>query len=442
MLPTNTTDLPRAFPEAASPAGPAAALRPAPSLRRNFAWTLAGNVVYAGCQWGMLVVLAKLGRQEGLGQFSLGLAVTAPVLMLTNLNIRGVQATDARHEYAFGDYLGLRLVATAVALLVITTISFLAGYDPMTQLVILAVGLAKAIESVSDVFYGLLQQHERMARIAVSMMIKGPLALAVLGGLVGLTGNVLWGALGLAATWALVLALYDVPSGAGVLGGAAPWRALRPRWAPATLGRLTYLALPLGVVMFLISLNTNIPRYFVENHLGLRELGVFAALWYLTMAGGMVELAIGHAAHARLARLWAVGDRGGFRSLLLRQLGAAGLLGAAAAGIAAVLGRPLLWLLYGPEYADHAALLTWILAGAAVGYVASQLNFGMTAARRFFVQAPLFLAVNAVTLAACAVFIPAFGLYGAAFAMAASSCFQLAAAGLVMAYILNRGSRP
>jgi O-antigen/teichoic acid export membrane protein len=440
-LHTATPDLPRPVPDTALPtARPNPP--PAPSLRANFAWTLAGNVVYAGCQWGMLVVLARLDRHEAVGQFSLGLAVTAPVFMLTNLNIRGVQATDARREYAFADYLGLRLLATAVALLAIAAVTFVAGYDPATRAVILAVGLAKALESVSDVFYGLLQQHERMARIAGSMMIKGPLALAVLAGLVRLTGNVLWGTLGLAATWALVLALYDVPGGAGVLGGAAPWHGLRPRWRPATLARLARLALPLGVVMFLISLNTNIPRYFVEHRLGLHELGVFAALWYVTMAGGMVELAIGHAAHPRLARLFAAGDRRGFRSLLLCQLAAAAALGAAAVAGALLLGRPVLGLLYGPEYAEHAGLLTWILAGAGVGYVASQLNFGMTAARRFFVQAPLFLAVNGVTLAACDTLVPIYGLYGAAFALAASAAFQLAGASVVMAAILNRGARP
>jgi O-antigen/teichoic acid export membrane protein len=430
------------IPDAAPATNSTATLSRGPSLRANFAWTLAGNVVYAGCQWGMLVVLAKLGRQEAVGQFSLGLAVTAPVFMLTNLNMRGVQATDARHEYAFGDYLGLRLLASLFALLVITAVSFLAGYDPTTRAVILAVGLAKAVESISDVFHGLLQQHEHMARIAISMMLKGPLALAVLSGLVQLTGSVLGGALGLAASWALVLALYDVPSGAGVLGRVAPWHRLRPRWDVATLARLARLALPLGMVMFLISLNTNIPRYSVERHLGLHELGVFAALWYLTMAGGMVELAVGHAAHARLAKRFAAGDRRGFLALLSRQLAVAGLLGAAAVAGALLLGRPALGLLYGPEYAEHAALLTWILAGAAIGYVASQLNFAMTAARRFLVQAPLFLAVNGVTLVACAALIPTYGLYGAALAMAVSSAFQLAGASFIMAVILKRGNQP
>src|SRR5690606_40180926 len=65
------------------------------SLRVNFSWTLAGNIVYAGCQWAMLVVLARLGRAEMVGQFALGLAITGPVLMCTNLNLRSVPATDA-----------------------------------------------------------------------------------------------------------------------------------------------------------------------------------------------------------------------------------------------------------------------------------------------------------------------------------------------------------
>src|SRR5580700_4270976 len=87
------------------------------SIRANFAWTLAGYAVYAGCQWGMLVALAKLGTPAMVGQFALGLAATAPLLMFANLQLRTVLATDTRGEYAFSDYLGLRLSSTLLALL-------------------------------------------------------------------------------------------------------------------------------------------------------------------------------------------------------------------------------------------------------------------------------------------------------------------------------------
>ena len=223
-------------------AGPCAKPSPRPlSLRSNFSWTFVGNVVYAGCQWGMLVVLAKLGSPEKVGQFALGLAVTAPIIMFSNLQLRAIQATDARREYRFGHYLALRLITTALALLVIAGIA--CGYRLETALVILAVGLAKAFESLSDVVYGLLQGHERMDRIALSMMIKGPLSLVALGTMVYLTASIAWGALALAGVWGLFLIAYDIPNGICSLDQADTFR---PCWDRPVLTRLARLALPLA----------------------------------------------------------------------------------------------------------------------------------------------------------------------------------------------------
>jgi len=113
------------------------------SLRVNFSWTFAGNVIYAACQWGILVVLAKLGSPKMVGQFALGSAITAPVIMFTNLQLRAVQATDAKDEYSFGDYFSLRLLTTALAFLIIVCIAALSGYSMITAMVILAVGAAR-----------------------------------------------------------------------------------------------------------------------------------------------------------------------------------------------------------------------------------------------------------------------------------------------------------
>src|ERR1700761_4467989 len=92
------------------------------SLRANFVWTFAGNIVYSGCQWGGLVVLAKLGSPELVGEYSLGLAIAMPVLMFAMLQLRPVIASDVREEYRFGDYLGFRILTTIVASLVILVI--------------------------------------------------------------------------------------------------------------------------------------------------------------------------------------------------------------------------------------------------------------------------------------------------------------------------------
>ena len=415
------------------------------SLRSNFSWNLAGNVVYAGCQWGILVVLAKMTSPEMLGRFALGLAITAPIIMLSQLQLRGVQATDARDEYAFGHYLGLRLVTTSIALLIIGSVVWLGNHAPNVALVILAVGLSKAFESVSDVYYGLMQRHERMDRIAKSRMIKGPLSLAALGVLVSLTGDVLWGVIGLAATWCLLLFAYDMKNAAITVresriaqsGPLAEEKRMIPDFNPQSLARLAWLAFPLGVVMALISLNTNIPRYFIENTLGVAELGIFAALAYLVVAGNTLVSAMGQSVVPRLARYYAEADIAQYKGLLLRMLGIGLALGIAGILVALLAGRPLLMLLYRPEYADRAQVLVWLMTAACVSYLASFLGYAMTAARYFKVQLPLFMLVTATTCVGSLLLIPRFALTGAALALAAGSLVQLITGGLVVSHVLR-----
>src|ERR1700722_19919757 len=99
------------------------------SLRSNFVWALAGNVVYAICQWGMIVALAKMGNSFMIGQFALGLAIATPVLMFTNLHLRVVQASDAKRLYSFREYLQLRSVMTLGAIVVIGGIVCFEHYE-------------------------------------------------------------------------------------------------------------------------------------------------------------------------------------------------------------------------------------------------------------------------------------------------------------------------
>lgn len=419
------------------------------TMRRNFSWAFIGNVVYAACQWGMLMVLAKLGSPEMVGQFSLGLAYTAPVFMLTNLQLRDIQVTDAKRQYLFGDYLGLRLVGTGLALLIIVGIIIVAGYRWETSLVILVIGLAKAFESISDVFYALIQQQGRMDRIALSLMIKGPLSLLMLGIGVYLTGSVLWGAAGLAIVWALVLISCDIPSGALILKVSSLTLqenidtnpsavSLLPRWHLRTLGQLVWLALPLGFVMMVFSLNTNIPRYFIQYYLGERQLGIFASIAYLMVAGNIVVSALAQSASPRLAKYYVEGNSDAFRTLLLKLVGIAVLLGGAAILVTVIAGREILNLLYTPEYAEHKNLFVWMMAIAGINYVSWFLGEGMTAARYLRIQMPISILAFGSSSITCFYLVPISGLRGAVIALTIAAIVQLSISCGVVFHAIHR----
>jgi O-antigen/teichoic acid export membrane protein len=406
-----------------------------PPLRVNFLWTFAGNGIYAACQWAMLVVFAKLGTTELVGQFALALALTAPVILFSNLQLRGVQATDARDRFRFADYFGLRLVTTAGASVVLAILATVSGYSRQTIWIVLAVTAIKSIESLSDLCYGLMQQHERMDRIAISMIVTGLVSVAALAIGMRLTHSPLVALAAVAAARSITFFAYDLRQSARLLAWLG--QPLRPRLDRRTQWKLLTVSFPLGIVTLLVSLNANIPRYFVEREIGNAGLGIFAALAYLMVAGNTVILALGQSASPRLARLYAAGDLAGFRRLVAQLAGLGLGLGGAGIALVALFGRPLLALLYRPEYAAHAHLLLLIMVAAALSYVASFLGFAVSAARYFKSQVPLFLVVDGVTALACAALVRAHALDGAALALVIGSACQLAGSLVIVRHALG-----
>lgn len=417
------------------------------TIRSNFFWTFAGNVVYAGCQWGMLVAIAKIGSPEMVGRFVLGLALTAPVIMLTNLQLGVVQATDAKREYSFGDYLGLRIVATVVAVPVIMGIALASHRDTETVLTILAITIAKAFEAVSDIFYGLFQQRERLDRSSKSMILKGVLSLAAFAAALYVTRTILWGAVALAVVWATLLVVYDIPWGARLLradSAALPGtdhrrlrELVRPRFERPMLMKLVRLALPLGIVGMLMSLQTNIPRYFVEHFMGVRKLGIFAGVAYLMMLGRLLIIALGQSASPRLARYYADGNGRAYRWLFVRLTAIGVALGAAGILIVSLAGRQLLTMLYSPIYAQYANVFTLTMIAAGISYVALFVRNAITAARYFTVQMPLLIGITIVLTLCSLRLIPVYGLTGAAWALIAAAIVEIVGNVAIFAHALS-----
>jgi len=144
-----------------------------PHLGVSVLWTLAGYASFMVCQWAMLVVVARLGSPEKVGEFALGLTIAAPVILFANLGLRRFQVTDASGRFGFADYFGLRLLMAGLALVAIAALAAGSGYGPAVAGAILAMGVAKAVESANDVVLGALQRAERMDLVARSMALRG-----------------------------------------------------------------------------------------------------------------------------------------------------------------------------------------------------------------------------------------------------------------------------
>ncbi len=386
-----------------------------PSLRHNFSWTFMGNLVYATSLWVILSLLTKVGDTGTVGRFSLASVIATPIIMFSNLQLRALLTTDARGDYTLSDYVGLRLMALPVGLAIVLVVAIW-GYSGGQILVIGLVGLARVVESCSDILYGYAQKRERLDLVARSMIIKGVATVAVAGGTYALTLSLPAAMAALVVAWLVPLLVYDLPK-CRQLAGEVEGDCLRPAWRWTHLRSLVWTALPMGVVMLLIQLRNTIPRTILEAHYSENELGIFAALAYLVIVGTTVTLALAQSSLARLSVYYAEGLARPFRrtvgKLVLIGVG----LGVAAVLVAWLLGAPILNLIYEEEYGDHADLLVLIMAAGGILFLANLLGAPATATRSFRGQMVVHLVNVAVLYGLGSALIPRLGMVGAAWTM-------------------------
>ncbi len=322
------------------------------------------------------------------------------------------------------------------------------NYDPANSRLIMLAGVLVACESLCDIFQAVLQREERMQWVAVSLILRGILGLALFAIIIWSTHSLAWAVWGFAIAAVATLFVIDVPRAlacekrrgrdlksqiSNLKSQTSDFRAqVLPSPAPASnnraciersvmsmnsLVRLAWLSLPLGLATASLSLTTSVPRYWISHRLGNSALGGFAVAGSLMIGLSLLVGALSQAACPRLARHHAAGNRRAFMRLIGRLslwLAVATVLSVA---VMAIAGRHVIGLLFGPAFATYAAVATCLMLAAGLRNFSILLGRAITSMRRFRTGLALRLLGIAVLMAMLPGWIDWLGLLGAAWAV-------------------------
>jgi O-antigen/teichoic acid export membrane protein len=402
------------------------------SLRQNFAWTFAGSVVVSACKWAMFVLLTKLAAPSVVGDFSLALAVATPITILAQLQLRVSLITDVRDDHPYGAYYAMRLVTTAIAMVAVFGVAAAAYGVGSTAALILVVAAGQGVTSLRDIWLALSQKYERMDIMSIGNVIDAVLSLAFFGGLLLATDDILVASAGIIVGRAVTLIAYDIPRVKGVIPSDVK---TAPEWHMSEMVRLFWVVLPLGITTTLVSLNSNVPRYFIEHWLGKDALGYFAAIAYFIIIGRLFISALGRSASPRLAVLYRE-NRPKYGALVVKLVMIGAVIGTCGVAAAWLLGEPFLRIVYTEDYAAHSHIMVLLMIAGGIFWMGAFLGTAISSARFFKVQTATYILVVAATACACYLLIPRYGLDGAAYAVivGAASTATINAAVVVYVY--------
>jgi len=400
------------------------------SVGVNAAFAVSGRVVQAACDWALLMVLARATSPEAVGRYTYGLAVTAPIFLFADLQLRTLQASDEEDRFTFSDYCVTRCVWEAGAFALAVCVAYLVSPDLAMLATIGGLAASRACDSVADIVHGLFQKREHMEVVAVSKILRAAGSLAAGTALVYLTGDVIWVGLGMACTSLLVFLSFEMPKVRKFMS--------RPARLRSNLVAISKRALPLGFVSLLMSLSSNIPRYALQELHGERELALYSVAAYVVTAGSMVMTGISQALVPRLSAAYSRGDVQRFMHDLLIAVAFACTCGLSAVLLSLAVGGQALALLYGDAYQPAAGALTWLSVGAIFLYCAGLVEAALTAAGCLKMQAVVSFALLTASVVLALTLVPDAGAEGAGQTTAAVSALALTLRGGLLIKHLRR----
>jgi O-antigen/teichoic acid export membrane protein len=409
-------------------------------IRARFPFLVSGGfaTVTAGSAALLLVLLMVAGRLLGpadYGRFSFALTLTTIIETIMDLGLSQVtaRAVARRKEAAaqlFRHALGLKLVWVAGGLLLLIVITPILRSDPVVIRLCYLLGISAAVRSYLLTARGLFQGLDRFDLEAVAV-VADRLLLLILGAAALRAGYGLTG-LALAFVAARLLMLFVV--GALVrstVGGA------RPQFDSEAWRELQASALTLGFFMLALNMYTYIDTVILGVMRSNAETGWYSAAYRIYEGLTYAPSVLAAVLTPRLSFLF-LHDRSGHRGLMMRGLAASAALGLVLGGVALWAAPAIVTIVFGESYEPAVAPLrvlaggslfvfsTWILHAAAIS-----INLD----RRLFVTTAIGLSAN---VALNILFIPPWGIRGAAWATVLAEAMTVALLGAQVLHRLRR----
>ncbi len=379
---------------------------------RNVSWVLGGEVVSKFLHVFFIILAANYLGAAGFGLLSSALAFFAlfNFLMdmgLYHLSVRDIARDKGKASEISSYTIGLKVLIVFTVYSFVPFLALILGYDFGFVVFLFFIGWSFILDSFVLTFYGFLQAFERLDYVAVGRVLGG-VALLFTAVLTAYLGFGVWG-MGLA-----YIASYLLPLAA--IAALVYLRLFRfgARFDSKVFARMLSESWPFGLTLFLTNIILSFDIVAVSYILGVYEAGLYSAASKMVLSLTFILAAYNQSVYPVLSRLHKRGREASVVSgfYLLSML----FIGVPMAYLISSNSADILSLFYSPEYKGSAQVLSILVWGIFLSFLASPLHRVLDATGR---QRLVFNAVFSACILNVAlniILVPAFGIAGAAYA--------------------------
>lgn len=258
---------------------------------KNYSYNLISAVLNVLSQISILAYINHIYGLELSGFFTISIAITGPLFMFFNMQLKWLISTE-KTNYSFEEFLSVRILTSTIAVLLGMFFFYITLNINLIYFFICII-IFKFLESISEIPYGFLQKQENFKLIFLFSIFKasGIFLILSIDFLFNLPFNIIF-YISVLYALSLFFELFLVNRRSKVV--------LKNINTKFILNKIM-MSWKYGIVSFLISLKTNIPRYFLSA-IGLEKLAIFSSLNYLNYGSNFLFSSLGEVSNVRLSK--------------------------------------------------------------------------------------------------------------------------------------------
>lgn len=148
-------------------------------LNKNFIWNMLGSGIYSFNSLFYLIIVTRINGLDISGIFAYGFVLSNVFLLLATFGGRTYQITDKNKEFSTNEYISFRIICSIITVLIALIFVLINPYNKLKGTIIFLLIISKCFESISDVFYGIMQKKDKLYLVGISMFIKNVISIVL-----------------------------------------------------------------------------------------------------------------------------------------------------------------------------------------------------------------------------------------------------------------------
>lgn len=133
-----------------------------PSEKEIYIWNITGSMANAMFSVVALMFVTRVLSNDKTDIFSIAWSISQLMATIGTYQIRTLQATDVKERFGFKQYFSFRILTIVVMMLCSVAYVMVKHYEVYKSVIVIIVCAYRAVESLTDVYEGWLQQKERL----------------------------------------------------------------------------------------------------------------------------------------------------------------------------------------------------------------------------------------------------------------------------------------